>query len=122
MYSVLCTRLATRSGKDIVRAHSGHRDTQAILVALEDYYHSSTKAGIDSGALLTYITSARLGPNSTWNGSTEDFILNCVNKLHLYKANIDDAGKRFRDDIKKTMLENAVQLMKGLACIKEHTA
>ena len=74
--SVLCTKLVTSSGKALVRAHSSNRDAKAILVALEDYIYSSTKAGIDSGDLLTYITSAQLGPSSTWNGSTEDFILN----------------------------------------------
>jgi len=122
LFSVLCAKLKTSTGQDLVRNHTAKRDAQAILAELADYHHNSTKAGINSGDLLTYITSAKLGPGSTWNGTTEDFILNWVNKTRLYDANLTDPLMKLHEDLKKTMLENAVQPIPFLANVKQQEA
>ena len=82
LYAVLCTKLKTNTGKDLIRSHK--EDAQAILRELESYHHKST---IDSGDLLEYITTARLGAGSTWNGTTMDFILHWI-PLSTYMIHI----------------------------------
>ena len=122
MYSVLCTKLLTSTGKDLVRDHEANQDAQAILAGLDQYHHQSTKAGIDSSELLGYLTTEKLGTGSNWRGTTSEFILHWVNQLRLYDSNVADPNDKFSDRLKLTMLQNAVEPIAELRQIKEHDA
>ena len=97
LFAVLCTKLKTSKGKELIRQYSKTRDAQAILRDLDEYHTKSTKAGINSGELLKYITTARLGPSSKWNGNTKDFIIYWVNQGRLRKANLSPTALGFDD-------------------------
>ena len=75
MYAILCSKLKTDKGKDLLNEYKEDADAQTLLADLDDYHTKSTKAGLDSAQLLSYITLATLGPGSAWNGTTENFII-----------------------------------------------
>jgi len=118
LYAILCAKLKTDKGKDLLRKFETPPNAQAILQHLDEYHTKSTKAGLDSANLLSYITSATLGPNTTWNGTTENFILHWINQVRLREANLEPGVQPFDDTLKKVLLQSAVQPIPELAMVR----
>ena len=118
IYAVLEAKVLTDVGKTFVRAHEHDFDGQAVYNKLKVHHLKSTKAMIDSSAILTYITSARLG-NGEWKGSTEGFILHWQDQVRLYERQVPTSD-HFSDSQKRTMLENAVQSITELRQVKNN--
>jgi len=116
MYAVFEKCLLTDTGKSLVRQYAATFDAQAIYAKLSAYALSSTQAKLRSTALLTYITSTRLGGNN-WTGTTHSFILHWQDQIRRYEDLIPSNG-HFTDDQKRTMLENAVHKVAELRAVK----
>jgi hypothetical protein len=71
---------------------------------------------MDSTAIMSYITSVRLG-DGKWRGSSNGFVLNWVNQIRKYEA-IVPVDDHFSDGQKRSMLENAVFSIPDLRAIK----
>ena len=80
VYSVLNRVLQTDKGKDILRKYQHTRDARHVYKEFKEHCEQSTKATIDRDAILTYLTTARLGDGS-WKGTTHAFILHWVDKV-----------------------------------------
>ena len=70
---------------------------------------------MDASDLLTHLMTIHL--NHTWNGTSENFILNWQTQLCLYE-NIVDLNDHLSDGQKHTMLKNAVHLCIELRHVK----
>ena len=99
MFSVYTKTLQTDKGKFLVRGHEDDYDAQVIHKELIAHAQRSTRASVDASALLTYITSARLGKGS-WKGSSESFIIHWQNQVRKYDKLVPKADCFF-DSIKK---------------------
>ena len=118
LYAVLEAKVLTDHGKAIIRDHEATFDAQAVYRDLAEHHLRSTKAMIDSSAILSYVTSVRLG-NGEWCGSTEGFILHWQNQVRLYERQVP-ATDHFSDGQKRTMLENAVAPISELRQVKNN--
>jgi len=118
VYAVLESKVLTDRGKAFVREHETDFDAQAVYHKLTEHHLRSTKAQIDSSAILSYITSVRLG-SGEWKGSTESFITHWLNQVRLYERQIDSAD-HFSDGQKRVMLENAVAPIQELRQVKNN--
>jgi hypothetical protein len=116
MYAVLMKTVQTDVGKSFVRAHESKYDAQKIYEELVRHASASTKASMDSTAIMSYVTSVRLG-DGKWRGSSNGFVLNWVNQIRKYEA-IVPASDHFSDGQKRSMLENAVATISELRAIK----
>ena len=105
MFAVFEHTLQTDKGRALVCKHEADYDAQKIYAALVDHYVNSTKASLDAGDILSYITSAHLA-DGKWNGTTHGFILHWQDQVHLYDKQTSTTP--FTDDLKKVMLQNAV--------------
>ena len=74
IYSIFERTLKIDDGKDLVRKHHSTHDAQRVYTDLKAFALKSTAASLNAADLLTYITSARLGDNSSWVGSASGFI------------------------------------------------
>ena len=117
VYSVLNRVLQTDKGKDIVRKYQSSRDAQRVYKEFKEHCESSTKATIDRDAILTYLTTARLG-DGNWKGTTNAFILHWVDKVRTYEMDIDGNSERLSTSQKLIMLQNAVSPIDDLRIIK----
>ena len=118
VYAVLESKVLTDHGKAFVREHEYDFDAQAVYHKLSKHHLQSTKALIDSSAILSYITSVRLG-SGEGRGSTESFITHWLNQVRLYERQIDP-GDYFSEGHKKVMLENAVAPIQELRQVKNN--
>ena len=117
VYSILNRVLQTDKGKDIIRKYQATRDAQRVYKEFKDHCEKSTKASIDRDAILTYLTTARLG-DGNWKGSTTSFILHWVDKVRSYEMDASGAADRLSAQQKLTMLQNAVAPIDDLRIIK----
>ena len=106
MYAVLQATVLTSNGKSIVRDHANDYDAQMVYCKIQDHHTRSARADFQASSLLTYITSARLG-DGDWRGTTENFIIHWEEQIRTYER-ITDYSHRFPGEVKRTMLENAV--------------
>ena len=118
LYAVLESRVLTDVGKSFVRLHENDYDAQAVYSKLKAHHLKSTKAMIDSSAILSYVTSARLG-NGEWKGTTEGFILHWQDQVRLYERQVLTSD-HFSDGQKRIMLENAVHNITELRQVKNN--
>jgi hypothetical protein len=58
VYAILEQKVLTDKGKALVRDHESDYDAQKVYEKLQKHHLSSTKAMMDSSAILSYITSA----------------------------------------------------------------
>ena len=116
VFSILERNVLTDVGKSIVRSHENDYNAQEVYKKLLDHHLRSTKANIDSSAILSYITSAILGTGE-WKGSTESFIVHWVDKVRVYERQAPTSD-HFSDGQKRTMLENAVHGVDDLRRVK----
>ena len=71
--------------------------------------------------LMQYITSAKLGPNSTWIGTTSELINHWANQVRKY----DEMGDQFdtiSDNMKLAMIQNAVHEVPALRAVVDQAA
>ena len=118
MYSVFERTLLTSNGLRAVRAHIADYDAQAVYATLLKTYEDSIRADEKIAELLRYITTAKLGPDSTWNGTTEDFVLHWLEQVRLYTQLVPEADMHLHESMQRTLLENAVSKHPELASVK----
>jgi hypothetical protein len=116
MYAVFMKTIQTDIGKSFVRAHEKDYNAQQIYTLLLDHASTSTKAAMDSTAIMSYVTSVRLG-DGKWRGTSNRFILNWVNQIRKYEAIVPHTD-HFSDGVKRSMLENAVANITDLRTVK----
>ncbi|MEM7536959.1 MAG: hypothetical protein AAF639_32575, partial [Chloroflexota bacterium] len=117
LYSVLESNLLTDKGKALTRKYEKTFDAQKLYAELERHAQTSTKAAIDSGELLAYITSTRLD-DGNWKGSTHSYVLHWQDQVRLYESLVD-ASDHFSDGQKRKMLENAVHPLADLRAVHD---
>jgi hypothetical protein len=106
MYAVLKRILQTDEGKIIVRSHDADRNAQLIYAEFLQVMTKSKEALMDSGELLSYLTTAKIGDGS-WRGTTKSFVLNWVGKLRLFHE-VTPVADRLSENTQRTLLQNAV--------------
>ncbi len=117
MFSVFEKTLKTQNGLNILRSHHNNSDAQQVWKELCQKYVKSTRADIQAGNLMTYISSAKLG-DSSWKGTTEDFIIHWENQVRKYHSLVETA-EQLSPGIQKTLLMNAVAPVPELNAVKE---
>ena len=115
MYAVFEKTLLTDKGKALVRLHQPTYDAQSIYRELKDYALQSTKAKMDASALLSYITTVKLG-DGNWKGTTHAFILHWQDQVRKYHEL--NPLQKLPTPLQRTMLENAVHPIDELRAIK----
>ena len=73
LYAILETKVKTDRGKLIVRKYDQDYDARSVYLELCEYHTKSTRAAMSAAALLSYITSERLGTGQ-WKGTAQGFI------------------------------------------------
>jgi len=116
MMAVFTTCVQTDYGKGLIRKYEGTNDAQGLFSELEERAMSSTSAIIIAAELLSYITSATLGRNS-WNGTTTSFVLHWEEQVRLHDSYVD-RHSRFSPEMKRTLLQNAVNGIPDLRLVK----
>jgi hypothetical protein len=106
MYSVFERILQTDEGKVIVRSHDVDRNAQSIYAEFLHVMTQSTEAMMDSGELLSYLTTVKISDGS-WRGTAKAFVLNWIDKLRLYHELIP-VTDRLSENTQRTLLQNAV--------------
>jgi hypothetical protein len=106
MYWVLKRILQTDEGKVIVRSHDADHNAQSIHAEFLQVMTQSTEAIMNSGELLSYLTTTKISDGS-WRGTTKTFILNWIDNLRLYHELIPVAD-RLSENTQRTLLQNAV--------------
>ena len=116
LYAVLESKVKTDRGKLIVRKYDQDYDARTVYQELSEHHTKSTKAAMSAAALLSYITSERLG-NGQWKGTTEGFITHWQEQVRQYERQVEPSDY-FSDGQKRTMLENAVRDVDELRQVK----
>ena len=120
MYAMFEKTLLTDFGKSVVRAHKTDGNAQKVFqeVDLEVMEHAekSTVATIDAANIMTYITSARW---ETWGGTAMGFILHWLDQVRCWESLVPKTDQ-LQDNLKKTLLENAVHGHSDLKTVKEN--
>jgi hypothetical protein len=117
MYAVFEKTLLTDQGKAYVREFEKESDAQSIYRRISEHAIKSTKASLEASTILSYITSCRLGEDSTWRGSTASFVLHWQNQVRIYENQVD-TSEYFSPGQKKNMLQNAVHPIQELRAVK----
>ena len=118
MYAVFQKNLLTDKGKALVRSYSSNYNAQQVYKELLTYQTSSTKASMDSTALLQYVTSAKLG-DGKWKGSTHAFILHWQDQLRKYHELSND---KIAATLQLVMLKSAVHGIQELRAVDQQAA
>jgi hypothetical protein len=84
------------------------------------HHLNSTNTALTSTKIWSYITSAKLGDGS-WNGTTENFILNGQEQVCQYERLVPLSGN-FSDEKKLSMLQTAVHPLQELRQVKATAA
>ena len=116
MMAVFTNCVQTDFGKSLIRKFEGTNNAQGLFEELEQHARSSTSAIITASELLSYITTATLGRN-TWNGTTSSFVLHWEEQVRLYESYVD-AHSQFSPEMKRTLLQNAVNGISDLRQVK----
>ena len=66
----------------------------------------STEAMMDSGELLSYLTTTKISDGS-WRGTTKAFVLHWIDKLRLFHE-LTPVADRLSENTQRTLLQNAV--------------
>ena len=107
--------LKTDQAQTYLREHDGDYDAQAVWQKLVAYSTASTKASLDSSALLSYITTACLS-SDTWRGSSQPFILHWQEQVRWY-GELNPAEKLSKTQ-QHILLQNAVHPVDELCAVK----
>lgn len=116
VYAVFERCLLHIKGKSLVREYDTSYDAHALYAKLLDYHTKSTSASLESSALLAYITNVKVD-DGQWKGSAESFILHWHDQLRKYES-LRPNTNALSDDMKRTILENAVHPIEELRIVK----
>ena len=116
MYTVFNHCILTDNGKTIVRKHAAKMDAQKAYVDLLAHAKSSTAAEVSADGMLGFITTAK--SDSTWNGTTEGFLLHWAEQVHKYNELIP-VNDIFPDNVLKCMIQSAVSPIPALRTVRE---
>ena len=86
MYAVFTSKLKTPKAKALLRQHDGDKDARTLWRELVEYYQKFTGAVLSSQSIMQFLTTFRIGPNSTWKKSTHDFVLYFDEQVELYNT------------------------------------
>jgi hypothetical protein len=87
------------------------------LAALTNYQTTSTAGSLTREALLAHLTTFKLEPGS-WCGTHVSFIVNFQdNKIREYER-LTPVADHYSDEMKRTLLMQAVSQVRDLAAIK----
>lgn len=114
LYAVFLNTLKANFARTIVKDNPD--DAQAIYTKLCKVAEKSTTADSIAADLLTSITSICYG-DGTFEGTAQGFVLHWCNMVCEYNELIP-TSKKVLDDLKLSMLQNAVQPLTDLASIK----
>jgi len=117
MYPVFRRVLLVPWGKELVRNHNTDRDAQKVFAGLLDRFKKSAEATFSAADTLQYITTAKLGKNSSWRGSMENFLIHWNDQVRLYNERVD-ITEVIPSPLKMTLLQTAVNDVPELAEIK----
>jgi hypothetical protein len=106
MYSVFERTLQTDEGKVIVRSHDSDRNAQLIYSEFLQVMTQSTETLMDSGKLLSYLTTAKISDGS-WRGTPKAFVLNWIDKLRLFHE-LTPVADRLSENIQQTLFQSTV--------------
>ena len=115
MYDVFFTIMKTDRGNHFVRTYNATKDAQRVWRDYCDYMQTSTRADLEVERLVSAITSKRL--TSNYRGTTTKFVLEWLEDVRRYES-ITPTSSHFPDNMKKTMLQNAVNGIATFADIK----
>ena len=117
MYSVFERCLQSDKGKSLVRSCEATYDAQKVYKDILDYSSKSTRALLESGDLLMYISQVRLGDGS-WKAGACKFILHWEEQVRQYEKLVTE-NDRFSEAVKLQMLQNAVFNIPDLRQVKQ---
>ena len=83
MCSAFATTFKTERGKKFVREHDEDLNAQLVCSKLHRFYVTSFGARVNASYMLSCMTSSKF---EYLKGTTESFILNCQNQVHLHKS------------------------------------
>ena len=115
-YAVLNWIIQMDEGKAFVRQHEKDYNAQEVYRKLLNFATKSTAAKLAKDGLVKFLTTTKL--DSCWNGLTVGFILHWCEQMRLLDDMSPDED-RFRDGVKKRMMESAVEETPELATVKD---
>ncbi len=121
IFSVFDRVIKTDHCRSIVKDYADKKDAQKAYAEILEYHTQSRGADIESSQLMAYLTTAKLGPTSSWKGTTKGFILHWYRQLKNFERMATEDDK-FSDNHKLTMLGNAVAPIPELNAVKDQNA
>ena len=103
--AMLCTKVKTSAGKDVVLEEIGDQNARKVWVKLRDHYMSSTQAMLERDDIMESMTTIRLA-DMNWRRGQHDFILYMLDLFRRHDAY--KYPERTDDNLKMTLLQNAV--------------
>ena len=79
------------------------------------FYTTLVRARVSASEILSYITSVKF---DSWKDTTESFILNWQDQVCLCESLVDNYSY-FSENQKKILLQNSVDSVKSLRCVKD---
>jgi Reverse transcriptase (RNA-dependent DNA polymerase) len=116
MYSVWESKIKTDMGMSFVRNHETDRDAQAVWRELSAHQTTSTTGSILRQDLMAHLSTVKLD-TSVWRGTHVGFIINFQDKLREFER-LTPVADHYTDEMKRTLLEQAVSTIPALAQIK----
>ena len=113
MYSVLMKIVKVDEGKAILRKEKASLNAQNVYAELRKQALKSTAATLNAMDYMQYITSAKLGPKSTWVGTTSAFLNHWMNQVKKYD-DMGDPNDTISDVMKLAMVQNTVRYIPAL--------
>jgi hypothetical protein len=105
----------TDEGKSFVRQHEKDYNAQEVYQKLLGFATKSTSAELAKDSLIKFLTTTQL--DSCWTGTTVGFILHWCEQM-LLLDNMSHYKDRFRDNVQKRMMEQAVENIPELATVR----
>ena len=117
LFSVFAEKLQTDKGKHLIAKYFDTSDAQAVFRELIEF-HSRSVIGLGQKTdLLRYITTAKLGQGSNWNGNVHSFIVHYLEQIRQYEQ-IAPTTEHIPESLKMTLLQNAVEPVRELNEVK----
>jgi len=105
LYDVLLSKVKTTMGKHYIRMFKDTRDAASAWRAYDGYMRSSSMAKIKSNNILKELTTLKFDPRGST--TSQEFIVKWLEKLDRFE-DYTPLTSHFPDDMKKTLLENAL--------------
>ena len=93
-------------GKVILRSHDADRNAQEIYTDFLQVMNSSTEALMNSGTLLSYLTTTKI-IDGNWKGNSKICVLNWIDKLRMFHE-LTPVADRMSEKLQHILLQNAI--------------